>query len=170
MKIFGALLITALVACTGRAVVTSGPSSPHTHRTTRSEPPPPPPHHHEPPPPPPPHDHRPPPPPPPPMANWVELAPPQRNDDNRDFIELKNRGQYRRLKFEVRRGVLVLKQILVQFDKDERKDIKVRVDQRITAGSPPIEIDLPGVTRSIGRIVIYTDSKDRGIYKVYGLQ
>ncbi|MGE0549048.1 MAG: hypothetical protein AB7O24_18695 [Kofleriaceae bacterium] len=167
MKIFGALLITTLVACTGRAVVTSGGPPPRTHTHRHSEPPPPPPpHSHQ--PPPPPHEHQPPP--PPPSAAWVELAPPQRNDDNRDFIELKNRGQYRRLKFEVKRGVLVLKQILVQFDKDERNDVKVRVDQRINAGSPPIEIDLPGVTRSIGRIVIYTDSKDRGIYTVYGLQ
>lgn len=158
------LLVAMLGACT--AQVSSGPGP------RRGGPPPPPPG--EPPPP----ASQPPPPvvqpqPGPVEERWVELAAPQRNDDNRDFIAIgPDQGRYRRIRLDVTRGSLTLRQVVVEFGNGENQ--KVRVDRSIVAGGPDssLVIDLEGRNRVVQRILVYMDPaqarRDRGQYRLFG--
>lgn len=173
MKIFATLLFATLMGCTAQLHTTPAGPPPPRHSQPRHSPPrrPPPPPVEPSRPPPPVATPTPPPPPAPPVAErWLELAPPQRNDDTRDFVLVgKDKGQFRQVRFDVRRGSLVLRQVVVEFGNGKQQ--KVRFDRTVAAGEPPITIQLDGGQRNIARILIYNDAaqrrRDRGAYRLF---
>jgi hypothetical protein len=105
-----------------------------------------------------------------PRGQWVELADNVQNDRQRVFIPVgRQAGRFEKVLFDVDRGSVLVRQIVVQFANG--RDQRIRVDRYIGARQGGLVIDLNGRRRAIQRVIVYTEPGyrryNRGTYSVY---
>ena len=96
---------------------------------------------------------------------WTALTQPTRIDRGRELITIgKEHGRFTTVKLQNVRGVSNITTVLITFANGTRQVVKL--DQRLSAANPCIEINLDGNKRAISGIVVYGASWSRSAYQI----
>jgi len=96
---------------------------------------------------------------------WTALTQPTRIDRGREFITIgKEHGRFTTVKLENVRGTSNITQVLINFANGTSQVVKL--NQRLSAANPCIEINLDGNKRAISGIVVYGASWSRSAYQI----
>jgi hypothetical protein len=95
---------------------------------------------------------------------WVPVARGYTGDARRQFINLRGRADFDRLRIESVRGAPVINQIAVEYTDGTTQ--KVRLDARLPRGSG--EVIRLNRNQGINRIIVYAEPGYGGAYSVYG--
>jgi hypothetical protein len=97
-------------------------------------------------------------------GRWAPIARNYNTSTDRQFIKLRGE-QFRRIRIQGVRGRPVIQKIAIEFMNRETQAIDL--DMRLRRGEGEV-IDLQGGERRINRIIVYTDTRSRGSYSLYG--
>jgi hypothetical protein len=97
-------------------------------------------------------------------GRWVSLARGYSARSDRQFIQVRGE-RLSKLRIEADRGAPVIEKIAIEFGNGEMQ--AVDLNMRLTRGTGEV-IDLNGRDRRVRRVIVYTDSRSRGAYSLYG--
>jgi hypothetical protein len=97
-------------------------------------------------------------------GRWQPLARANSTSSDRQFIPVRGET-FRKIRVEGVRGRPVIQKIAIEFM--DRSTQAVDLDMQLRRGEGEV-IDLNGGVRRINRIIVYTDTRSRGAYTLYG--
>jgi hypothetical protein len=101
-----------------------------------------------------------------PSSTWVPLSP-QQQLDRGDVFDVRTRHRFRQVRLQNQTGRTYVRSIEVVFANGQHQ--RIDVNRTLEGNHAMIDIDLPGDTRRIERIVVEGRSRRSGSYQLYAM-
>lgn len=102
-----------------------------------------------------------------PQSEWVQLADRYSADAPSQQIDLRGRGEFRKIRVEGARGAPVINKVTIDYSDDEPAQV-VPIHEQLSPGEGR-DIDLNGGRRPVKRIIVYAEPGYGGAYSVLGV-